>query len=301
MSPAQTVESGAAALPPASRTAAERRSPGPPFASGSGVANMWPSDISLYGGRMDLAALREAAIEATARALYDKHGFVPEEDSDEWEEEYRRQFAALRQKFAAGGTAPPPVAARANAPASPARQLPPLTGIPEQIRWAASIREERLQEIPSEAFRSFLVRTWTRAKVWVDTRDVPAATLLQRLKPQFDEYRKKAAEAAKTRAAEAQQKAAAEMAHRRKLEEARITPEGLVELIDASERFDDPAAIAAKLAEIDVEGRHLRVFETSDPNLLLVKEKKGPLALPDYAIERDEGLVADLKLFAQAP
>ena len=59
--------------------------------------------------------------------------------------------------------------------------------------------------------------------------------------------------------------------------------------------------IAAKLAEIDVEGRHLRIFETSDPNLLLVKEKKGPLQLPDYAIERDEGLAADLKLFAQVP
>jgi hypothetical protein len=45
----------------------------------------------------------------------------------------------------------------------------------------------------------------------------------------------------------------------------------------------------------------LRVFETNDPNLLLVKEKKGPVQLPDYAIERDEGLVADLKLFAAMP
>ena len=49
------------------------------------------------------------------------------------------------------------------------------------------------------------------------------------------------------------------------------------------------------------EGRQLRVYETSDPNLLLVKEKRGPSPLDDYAIERDEGLVADLKLFAQAP
>ena len=45
----------------------------------------------------------------------------------------------------------------------------------------------------------------------------------------------------------------------------------------------------------------MRVYETSDPNLLLVKEKRGPLPLDDYAIERDDGLVADLKLFAQAP
>ncbi|MBV9584284.1 MAG: hypothetical protein JO213_05295, partial [Alphaproteobacteria bacterium] len=58
--------------------------------------------------------------------------------------------------------------------------------------------------------------------------------------------------------------------------------------------------IAAKLAEITVGDRHLRVFETSDPNLLLVKEKdlRGSR---DYAIERDEGLVADLKLYGEAP
>ena len=48
---------------------------------------------------MDLNALREAAIEATARALYDKLGIVPSDDSDEWEEEYRRQFAALRHRL----------------------------------------------------------------------------------------------------------------------------------------------------------------------------------------------------------
>ena len=44
---------------------------------------------------MDLDTLREAAIEATARALIEKHGIAPSEESDEWEEEYRRQFAAL--------------------------------------------------------------------------------------------------------------------------------------------------------------------------------------------------------------
>ena len=44
----------------------------------------------------------------------------------------------------------------------------------------------------------------------------------------------------------------------------------------------------------------MRVFETSDPNLLLVKEKKGPIH-EDYAIERDEGVVADLRLYAQMP
>ena len=249
---------------------------------------------------MDLNALREAAIEATARTLYDRHGILPSEDSDEWEEEYRKQFAALRQRHGADAAAPPP--RPANVPgAAPERDLPELSGTPEQKRWAAAIREERMREIPSEAFRTFLARSWTRAKVWIDTEDVPAATLVQRLKPQFDEYRQKAAEAAKARAAEAQQKAAAAAAHRKRLDDARITPDGLVELIDASERFDDPVTIAAKLAEIDVEHRHLRVYETTDPNLLLVKEKKGPLQLPDYAIERDEGLVGDLRLYSQHP
>ena len=69
-------------------------------------------------------------------------------------------------------------------------------------------------------------------------------------------------------------------------------------MVDASDRFD-PAALAAKLAEIDVEGRNLRVYETADPNLLLVKEKRGPLHLDNYAIERDEGLVGDLKMYTE--
>jgi len=245
---------------------------------------------------MDLHALREAAIEATSRALHDKHGVVLSEDSDEWEEEYRRQFALLKERFAVEAPEAPRIPA---APSAAARQWPELSGTPEQKRWAATIREERLREIPGEPFRAWLVRTWTRAKVWVDTRDVPAAVLVQRLKPQYDEYRRQAADAAKARAAEAQQKAAVALAYQQRLTEAGITAEGLVELVDASERFD-LAPLTVKLAEIAVEGRHLRIFETSDPNLLLVKEKKGPLH-EDYAIERDEGLVGDLKLYAQAP
>lgn len=246
---------------------------------------------------MDLNALREAAIEATARALYDRLGFVPSDDGDEWEDEYRKQFAALKQRHGAAAAAPAP--RRVDAAATPERRWPELAGTPEQKRWAATIRDDRMREIASEPFRQFLARAWTRAKVWVDTRDVPTATLVQRLKPQFEEYRQKVSDAAKAKAAATQQKAAEAAAHRQKLQAAGITPESLVELIDASERFDDPAALAAKLAEVDVEGRHLRIYETSDPNLLLVKEKKGPLQLADYVIERDEGLVADLKLFAQ--
>jgi hypothetical protein len=245
---------------------------------------------------MDLNALREAAIEATSRALHDKHGVVPSEDSDEWEDEYRRQFALLKQRIGTEPVAPPraPVTL-----AAAERQWPELSGTPEQKRWAATIRADRMGEIASEPFRVWFGQTWTRAKVWVDTRDVPTAVLVQRLKPQFDEYRKAAADAAKARAAEAQQKAAEAAAYQQRLKDSGITPEGLVELIDASDRFD-LAPLTVKLAEIAVEGRHLRVFETSDPNLLLVKEKKGPIH-EDYAIERDEGVVADLRLYAQMP
>ena len=248
---------------------------------------------------MDLNALREAAIEATARALYDKLGIVPSDDSDEWEEEYRRQFAALRQRFGIDLKAAA-AAARPAAAGGPQRQVPELRGTPEEQRWGASIREERLREIPSEPVCAFLVQTWPRAKQWIDTRDVPTQTLLLRLKPQYEDWRKKQADAAAARKAESAKMTAEIAAYKKRLNDAGITPDGLVELVDASDRFD-PAPIAAKLAEVAVEGRHLRIYETSDPNLLLVKEKKGPLQLDDYAIERDEGLVGDLKLYAQGP
>jgi hypothetical protein len=243
---------------------------------------------------MDIGALREMAIEAANRALYEKHGFVPSEESDEWEDEYRRQFAALKQRY--GNQVA--VSARPAATA-PLGQLPELRGTLEEQRWGNSIREERLREIPSEAVRAFWVQLWPRAKQWVDTRDVPLQTLLQRLKPQYDDWRKKQADATAARRAEAQKKAAELAAYQRKLKEAGVSPEGLVEMVDASERFD-PAPLGPKLADITVADRHLRIFETSDPNLLLVKEKdlRGN---HEYAIERDEGLVGDLKLFAQAP
>lgn len=244
---------------------------------------------------MDLTALRDAAIEATARALYDKHGEVPSEDSEEWEQEYRRQFATLRERHSVELTA----VQRRPTVAIDESKLPILTGTPEQIRWGASIRLERLGEIPNAVLREFLAQTWPRAKQWVDTRDVPTATVLQRMKPQYEEWRKKREEAAQARTAEGKRKADALAAYQRALKEAGITPEGLVEMIDASDRFD-PAPLAAKLAEVEIEYRHLRVYESTDPNILLVKERKGPLH-EEYAIERDEGLVGDLKLFAQKP
>ena len=155
-----------------------------------------------------------------------------------------------------------------------------------------------MREVPNEPFRSFLVDLDAREAMGryprrPDAKLLSASTAIRRIAEEGSRSRRGAKRRGTKKAAEI-------AAYQQRLKEAGITPEGLVELIDASERFD-PAPIAAKLAEIDVEGRHLRVYETSDPNLLLVKEKKGPMPLDDYAIERDEGLVADLKLFAQAP
>jgi hypothetical protein len=242
---------------------------------------------------MDLTQLKEAAIEATARALQEKFGAVPEEDSDEWEDEYRRQFALAKQRH--GVTTP--TVARAT---GPALQLPELRGdTNEVVHWGEQVRAERLREVSDAARRSWMAKTWLRAKVWVDTRDVPIATLLQRTQTQYDDWRREQTAQKTAQGAAAQQKAAAIAAYQAKLQKAGISEAGLVELIDASERAK-PAALGEKLAELKGVDRHLRVFATNDPNALLVKEKnlKGNF---DYAIERDDGLVADLKLFASAP
>jgi hypothetical protein len=242
---------------------------------------------------MDLSQLKEAALEATARALQEKFDVVPSEESDEWEDEYRRQFALAKQRYGVGAV----TVAR---PAGPALQLPELRGdTHEQIHWGEQVRAERLREVSNPAVRAWMAKTWTRAKVWVDTRDVPIATLLQRTQPQYEAYLRQAAEQQKTRSAATQQKAAAIAAHQAKLQKAGVTEAGLVELIDASERVK-PAALTEKLAELAGVDRHLRVFATADPKALLVKEKN-LTGQHDYGIERDEGLVADLKLFAEAP
>src|SRR5262249_18486180 len=119
-----------------------------PFANRAGLASIAGSRLNKTadpkGGAMDLTALREAAIDATARALYDKPGIVPSEESDEWEEEYRRKFAALKQRYGSETIAPP---RPAHGPAAPERHWPELSGTPEQKRWAGAIRNDRLREI----------------------------------------------------------------------------------------------------------------------------------------------------------
>src|ERR1700723_1691506 len=220
---------------------------------------------------MDLSQMKEAATEATSRALQQKFDVVPSEESDEWEDEYRRQFALMKQRY----------------------------GVDTKAIVRPPVRAERLREITQAPVRAWLAKTWIRAKLWVDTREVPIATLLQRLQPQYEEYRRQQAEQQKAQNAAAQQRAAAIAAHQAKLQKAGITEADLLELVDASERMK-PAAPTEKLAELTGVDRHLRIFATADPNTLLVKEKN-LTGQHDYAIERDEGLVADLKLFAETP
>jgi len=246
---------------------------------------------------MDLRAVREEAIEATTRAFWDKNGFVPDQDSEEWEEEYRRQFEQAKRRHATGQAAKvePSLAA---GPLPEEDGWAVLTGVPTQIRWAAASRADRIREIKDPGIRHWLATSWTKAKSWLDTRELPTPIFLQRIQPHYAEYRRQADERARALLAERQAKVAAAEALQHEIEAAGITVEGLIELIDIAERL--PAVpIKAKLAELQVDGRNLRVFETADPAVLMVLEK-AETERSEYGIERDEGLVADLRLFARA-
>ena len=242
---------------------------------------------------MDLKLVREDAIEATTRAFWDRNGFVPDQDSDEWEEEYRRQFEQAKKRHAAGR----PVDVTPNGAAAPPQEdgWAVLSGAPTQIRWAAAVRADRLNEIRNPGVRDWLATTWTKAKSWLDTRDLPTPVFLQRIEPHYAEYRRQADERARAIEAERRAKEAAAEALRREIEAAGITVEGL---IDIAERLPS-APLKEKLTELECDGRNLRVFETGDPAVLMVLEK-AEAGRSEYGIERDEGLVADLKLFARA-
>jgi hypothetical protein len=244
---------------------------------------------------MDLKPVREQAIEATTRFFWDNRGFVPDEDSEEWESEYRRQFELAKRNR---GAPPPAAALPVETPAAAQAGWAELRGAPTEIRWAAALRADRIKEIRDPGVRHWLVTAWTRSKSWIDTRELPTLVFLERIRPHYLEYRKAADEQAQAEAAarQAQAEAAADIG--REVEARGISAEGLIELIDIAERL--PALpLAAKLAELDAGERHLRVFETADPAVLMVLERNAA-ERSEYGIERDEGLVADLVLFARA-
>jgi hypothetical protein len=244
---------------------------------------------------MDLNAVREMAIEATARALFDRNGVAADEDSEEWEAEYRVQFDRARQRAAAGEIpAAPPGGAETPEDAG----WPEISGAPTQQRWAAQLRADRLREIHDRAIRDWLIATWTRAASWLNTRDLSTAVFLQRIRPHFEDYRRAAGERRAALSAERRAREAEAAALRREVEKAGITTAGLIELVDIAERL--PALpVREKLAELDADGRNLRLFETADPATLMVLEKNRDGRV-DYAIERDAGLVADLRLYSRA-
>jgi hypothetical protein len=245
---------------------------------------------------MDIKSIKEQALAETARILHDRLGVVPDPDSEEWEDEYRRQFELLKKQAA---RAPSGVVAKPQAAPVDEREddLPAMTGAPADKRWASALRSERLKQVPNKDVRAWLAGAWIVAKEWVDTRDLPPEAFLRRVEAQHAAHRKRSAAEAGLVEASRRDKAAAESALQQQVRAAGITAQGLIELIDVSARIA-PAPLRSKLAELEAQDRVLRIFETAKPEILMVLEKRAN-ERSEYAIERDEGLVADLKLYAQ--
>jgi hypothetical protein len=241
---------------------------------------------------MDMKTLRKEAMEAATRFFLDHRDFLPSEDSEEWEDEYRRQLDLAKERHA---SAQPVKPVREEAGSA---EGPEMSGAPAEQRWAATLRAERLKQIPNKEVRDWLAGAWTSARAWIETRDQAQAAFLRRVETQYAEHRRQSEKRAAELQAAQQAKAAAELALRRELEAAGITAEGLLGLIDVSLRTA-PAPRERKLAEIAAGGRSLRVFETGNRAVLMVIENSAD-GRQEYAIERDEGLVGDLKLFARS-
>jgi hypothetical protein len=121
---------------------------------------------------------------------------------------------------------------------------------------------------------------------------------LRRVELQYADHRREAEAQASVLRTEQQAKAAEAAVAQRQVQAAGITVQGLIELIDASTRAA-AAPRKAKLAELAVEGRSLRVFETENPAVLMVIEN-AKAGRAEYCIERDAGLAADLTLYGRA-
>ena len=243
---------------------------------------------------MNLTALRDEALEATRRFFIDREGITPDEGSDEWEAEYHRQFELAKRRAATSRVAAGP----SRADASSHAEWPELTGAPAEKRWGVELRAARLKTIERKDLRDWLAATWTAARDWVKTHDMPGPAFLRRVETQYTADRREAEAQAAARAAEEHASTAAAEALRARVEAAGVTAAGLIDLIDVSPRVA-AAPLRGKLAELRAGERTLRVFETSNHDMLVVIEK-GEAGRSEYAIERDDGLVADLKLFGAA-
>jgi hypothetical protein len=242
---------------------------------------------------MDLKELRERALEAATRFFVDRDGILPDQDGEEWEAEYRRQYDLVKRH------ASEPHRAGPEKRAAPGHlEWPELAGSPAEKRWATEIRGARLAAVDSKDMRDWLAATWTTAAGWINTRDLSTSNFLRRISTQYSASRRDAQARADEHAAAQRAKMAAANALRDRVQSAGITAEGLIGLIDVSPRTTE-AAPRGKLAELKVGKRHLRIFETRDPNVLAVIDKS-EAGRHQYTIERDDGLVADLRLFAEA-
>jgi hypothetical protein len=246
---------------------------------------------------MDLKTLKEQAAAATTRFFVDKQGFSASEDSEDWEDEYRRQFERLKKQYATTRPVDAPGMVDPVLADEPTAAWPELSGAPADKRWAISLRADRLKEIQGKALRGWLGSAWTTAKVWIDTRDLAAPLFLRRVEAEYAAFRRQSERRARELQAERQAKAAASEASQRALQAAGITAAGLIELIDVSPRVA-PAPLRLKVVELDAGDRSLRIFETAAADILMVIEN-GAAGRLEYAIERDEQLFADLKLFAR--
>src|SRR5215469_15941188 len=100
---------------------------------------------------MDLKALRNDALEATSRFFLERDGILPDEDSDEWESEYHRQFELAKRRAARPQAVAPGRLVTAAHP-----EWPELTGAPAEKRWGAQLRAARLKNIQSRELREWL-------------------------------------------------------------------------------------------------------------------------------------------------
>jgi hypothetical protein len=242
---------------------------------------------------MDLKELRDRALAATTRFFVDRDGILPDQEGEEWEAEYRRQYDMAKRH------APEPHRASPERRAAPGHsEWSELAGSPAQKRWAAELRGARLAAIEDKDMRDWLAAKWATAADWIDTRDMSTPDFLRRIGTQYSTSRRDAEARADEHAAAERAKVAVANALRDRVQSAGITVEGLIDLVDVSPRTKE-AALRGKLAELEVGKRNLRIFETSDPNVPAVIEK-GEAGRSQYAIERDDGLVADLRLFAEA-
>jgi hypothetical protein len=242
---------------------------------------------------VDLKELRDRALEATTRFFVDRDGILPDQEGEEWEAEYRRQYDLVKRH------ASEPHHGGGEKRAAPGHlEWPELAGSPAEKRWATEIRDARLAAIDSKDMRDWLAATWTTAAGWINTRDISTSTFLRRISTQYSASRRDAQARADEHAAAQRAKMAAANALRDRVQLAGVTAERLIGLVDVSSRTTE-AAPRGKLAELKLGERNLRIFETIDPNVLAVIEKS-EAGRRQYAIERDDGLVADLRLFAEA-